>query len=75
MRWLKRLFIPAGIVLVVVLLRMTCFRPAPVPVSVYAVDRGRVEETVVNSRAGTVESRLRATDEPRWSPDSWPPFP
>jgi HlyD family secretion protein len=64
MRWLKRLAIPAGIVLVVILLRATVFRPDPVSVSVYAVDRGRVEETVVNSRAGTVESRLRAKMSP-----------
>lgn len=36
------------------------FRPKPIPVTVHRIDRGRVEETVVNSRAGTVESRFRA---------------
>ena len=44
----------------VVLLRLTVFQPAPVPVTVYRVDTGRVEDTVVNSRAGTVQSRRRA---------------
>ncbi len=41
----------------VVVLRLTVLRPAAIPVTVCAVARGRVEETVVNSRAGTVESR------------------
>lgn len=45
---------------VVLLLRLTVFRPAPVPVTVYRVQTGRVEDTVVNSRAGTVQSRRRA---------------
>lgn len=64
MRRLNRLAIPAALAGVILLLRVTVFRPDPVPVTVYAVDRGRVEETVVNSRAGTVESRLRAKMSP-----------
>ena len=32
----------------------------PVPVNVHTVARGRVEDTVVNSRAGTIKSRLRS---------------
>jgi len=35
-----------------------------VPVAVFVVDRGRVEETVVNSRAGTIRSRLRSQMSP-----------
>lgn len=35
-------------------------RPKPIPVSVTAVDRGDVEETVANTRAGTVKACRRA---------------
>ncbi len=59
-RWIRRIGILAALVAAVVLLRLTVFRPAPVPVTVFAVDRGRVESTVVNSRAGTVHSRNEA---------------
>jgi len=41
-------------------LRLTVFKPKPVPVIVHKVGSGRVEDTVVNSRAGTIKSRLRA---------------
>jgi len=44
----------------VFLLRLTVFRAKPVPVTVYRVKSGRVEDSVVNSRAGTVQSRRRA---------------
>lgn len=63
-RWRKRLLWVGIPVVVVVVLRLTLFAPKPVPVTVYRVDRGRVEDTVVNSRAGTVESRLRAKMSP-----------
>jgi HlyD family secretion protein len=63
-RWLFRFLTLAGIVLVIGLLRWTVFRPAPVPVTVYRVDKGRVEDTVVNSRAGTIKSRHRARMSP-----------
>ena len=46
------------------LLRFTLFRPALVPVTVHRVETGRVEDTVVNSRAGTVQSRRRARMSP-----------
>ena len=52
--------IAAAVVAAIVVLRMTVFRPEAVQVSVYRVDRGRVESTVVNSRAGTLRSRSRA---------------
>ena len=48
----------------VVLLRLTVLRPKPVPVTVCRVETGRVEDTVVNSRAGTVHSRLRSQISP-----------
>lgn len=47
-----------------IVLRMTVFQPDAVPVTVYGVDTGRVEDTVVTSRAGTVESRRRAEMSP-----------
>lgn len=42
------------------LLRFTWFQNPAVEVSVHTVGKGRVEDTVVNSRAGTVESRRHA---------------
>lgn len=54
----------AALVLIALLLRFVVFRPAAVPVTVFVVDRGRVEETVVNSRAGTVKSRLHSQMSP-----------
>jgi HlyD family secretion protein len=42
------------------LLRLTLLAPAPLAVTVATVGRGAVEETVTNSRAGTVEARRRA---------------
>ncbi|MFB3909491.1 MAG: efflux RND transporter periplasmic adaptor subunit [Candidatus Eisenbacteria bacterium] len=63
-RWTRRLLILGGIVLVVLILRWTVFRPEPVPVTVATVERGRVESTVVNTRAGTVESRRRSQMSP-----------
>lgn len=63
-RWLRRLLVPAGVVLIIMGLKLTAFRGAPVPVTVYRVQEGRVEDTVVNSRAGTVDSRHRAQMSP-----------
>ena len=62
--WTKRLLIPGLIVVVAIILSLTVFRSKPVPVTVQRADRGRVEDTVVNSRAGTVESRFRARMSP-----------
>lgn len=46
-------------------LRFTLFAPDPVPVQVAAALRGRVEQTVSNSRAGTVKARRRAKLSPQ----------
>jgi HlyD family secretion protein len=59
--WAKRLLLLAAVVAVGSALRFTLFRPASIPVSVFRVAAGRVEETVTNSKAGTVKSRRRAT--------------
>jgi HlyD family secretion protein len=63
-RNVRRLLVALGIVALAVVLRLTVFRPAPVPVTVFRVEKGRVEETVVNSRAGTVKAERRATLSP-----------
>ena len=42
------------------LLRMTVFAPDPIEVRVAPVERGIVESTVTNSKAGTVEARRRS---------------
>ncbi|HYN03694.1 MAG TPA: efflux RND transporter periplasmic adaptor subunit [Vicinamibacteria bacterium] len=55
-----RLALLAILIALGVLLRLTAFAPAPVPVRAVAAEKGRVEETVTNSRAGTVKARRRA---------------
>jgi HlyD family secretion protein len=57
--WL-RLALLAVLVAAGVLLRFTAFAPDPVAVRTVAAEKGRVEETVTNSRAGTVKARRRA---------------
>lgn len=54
----------AAVVAVAAILRYTVFRESPIPVTVVAVERGRVEDTVTNSKAGTVKSRRRAALSP-----------
>lgn len=56
----KSLLIVGLCVAAFAVLRFTLFKPKPVPVTVYTVGVGRVEDTVVNSRAGTIKSRLRS---------------
>ena len=55
-----RLAAVAALVAVIVLLRLTVFAPDPIPVRTVVAEKGRVEETVTNSRAGTVKARRRA---------------
>ena len=64
MRWLKPLVILGSLAAGVFVLRVTVLRPRPVPVAVHRVKAGRVEDTVVNSRAGTVQSRRRSEMSP-----------
>ena len=59
-KWLIRLLLLATVIAVVLVLRATWLAPQPIPVQVVTVARGRVEETVTNSRAGTVRARRRA---------------
>lgn len=59
-RWAIRIGVLLGLVALVVALRLTVLAPEPVAVTVATVDRGAVEETVTNTRAGTVKARRRA---------------
>jgi HlyD family secretion protein len=56
--------IAAFVVAAVVVVRATLLRKDPVPVTVFRVAPGRVEETVTNSKAGTVRTRRRAALSP-----------
>lgn len=58
--WRRWLVVLAGLAGVIVLLRVTLFRPRPVEVEVVAAARGVVEDVVTNSQAGTVRSRRRS---------------
>ncbi len=59
-KWLLRIAILIAIGVAIFALRATLFAPEPVEVETVEVARGRVEETVTNSRAGTVTARRRA---------------
>ena len=59
-RLLRILVTVVVVVLIGVALRFTVFRVEPVPVTVFRVARGPVENTVTNSKAGTVKTRKRA---------------
>lgn len=63
-RWIRRLVVLLVIVLAIVVVQRTVLQPEPIEVEVFEVGVGRVESTVVNSRAGTIESRLRAAMSP-----------
>lgn len=58
--WLVRAAVLGLVVGLVIAARLTVLRPAPIPVTVFRVVAGVVEETVTNSKAGTVRSRRRA---------------
>ncbi len=59
-RWLLFLGLVAVVVVATVVLRRTVFAPKPIEVEVAKVARGRVEQTVTNSRGGTVKANRRA---------------
>jgi len=65
-KWLKRLLILVALIAAGVMLKLTLLRPQPIPVQVVEVEHGRVEETVTNSRAGTVRARNRAKLSPEF---------
>src|SRR5687768_18363562 len=60
----RRAVLAIAVVAAVVLVRATLLRKDPVPVTIFRVAPGRVEETVTNSKAGTVKTRRRAALSP-----------
>jgi HlyD family secretion protein len=63
-RWALRIGILVALVAIGFALRRTVFKPEPLEVQVVAAARGPVEETVTNSRAGTVKALRRAQISP-----------
>ncbi len=63
-RWRNRIIVLAVIAGIILLLRFTVFTTKPIEISAYQVERGRVEQTVTNSKAGTVKARRRANLSP-----------
>jgi HlyD family secretion protein len=59
-RWLIRILVLAALVAAGLALRATVLKPKPIEVQARPAARGRVEETVTNTRAGTVKARRRA---------------
>jgi HlyD family secretion protein len=64
--WQKRTLVLAAVLVAVAVFWITFLRPDPIPVQVVAIERGQVEETVTNSRAGTVRARQRAKLSPEF---------
>ncbi len=65
MRRAKWIVAVVAVIALVVLLRYTIFAPDIVEVRTTAVEKGLVEQTVTNTRAGTVKVRLRAELSPQ----------
>lgn len=65
--WPRILVIAVVIVAIVSVLRFVAFRSEEIPVTVFRVARGTVEQTVTNSKAGTVATRRRAKLSPEIS--------
>jgi HlyD family secretion protein len=59
-RWARLIVLLVLLVAGATIARLTLFAPEPVRVTVARAERGAVEETVTNSRAGTVKARHRA---------------
>jgi HlyD family secretion protein len=59
-RTARRLLVLLGVAALVAAARLWLFAPERIPVRVASAETGRVEETVTNSRAGTVKARRRA---------------
>jgi HlyD family secretion protein len=59
-RWTLRIVLLLALAAAAWWVWTTYLAPDPVPVTVFRAEQGRVEETVTNSRAGTVKARRRA---------------
>jgi putative ABC transport system ATP-binding protein len=63
-RWLIRIGVVLALVASVVVARNTVLKPDPLDVRAAAAARGQVEETVTNTRAGTIKALRRAQISP-----------
>lgn len=59
-KWGLRSLIVLGLLGAVFILKQTVFAPKPIDVRTVRVERGLVESTITNSKAGTVKARQRA---------------
>lgn len=59
-KWVIRGLVLCGLVGAFFVLKQTVFAPKPVEVRVARVEKGLVESTITNSKAGTVKARQRA---------------
>jgi HlyD family secretion protein len=59
-RWSWRLGAVLAAVVLALVVYVVALRPAPVPVTIFVAAKGRVEESVTNSKAGTIKARRRA---------------
>ena len=59
-KWLVRLLVVVLVGAGIYALRVTYFAPVPIEVTVVRPEKGRVESTITNSKAGTVKARRRA---------------
>ncbi|WP_454063972.1 efflux RND transporter periplasmic adaptor subunit [Candidatus Nitrospira salsa] len=59
-RWASGFLVLIGLAIVALVLNAWLFTPDPVLVNIVRVKTGLVEETITNSRAGTVKARRRA---------------
>lgn len=63
-KWRNRILWIAALLAAIVILRYTVFAPKPILITAYVAQAGRVEDTVTNSKAGTVKTRKRASLSP-----------
>ncbi len=63
-KWIRRVLLAVLLVAGIVALRFTVFQSEPIPVTVFRAATGLVEDTVTNSKAGTVKTRHRASLSP-----------
>lgn len=63
-RWAIRIGILVALVAIVLVARRTVLKPEPIEVQAVAAARGQVEETVTNTRAGTIKALRRAQISP-----------